>query len=142
MHFLRFILNQIKREAILNSVKGSICEFVNGKSHSLRPAQTCWASNFRIKTGQDYLRQHLHIFVLADSPTFLLCLTYDMNGEHSNSCSGLVDVVDMNAAKKYCHFLCISDLYCSPVIDCWRSRLGMKQVKKNHISFIFSKHFI
>ena len=68
-------------------------------------------ANIRVKTGHDYLRKHLHRFGLADSPTCPLCMTADMSGDHLHLWSGILDVAAVNAARNYCNFVCVSELY-------------------------------
>ncbi|GFW84312.1 hypothetical protein TNCV_1131811 [Trichonephila clavipes] len=70
--------------------------FLNGKSHSLRPAGV---AKFRIKTGHDYRTKHLYKSGLVDSPACPLCNAKAMCGDHLVSSSGLCDEAAANAAK-------------------------------------------
>ena len=92
-------------------------------------------ANFRLLTGHDHLRKHLHRFGLTGSPVGSLCPTiFDMYGEHLNYCLGFIDIVAVNIAKNFNHFVNISELYRTAcyrlMVDVPRFGVGLKKRKK------------
>ena len=56
-----------------------------------------------------YLKRHIHWFRLVEA-LWIAYFAWLMSGDHLNCCSGLIDVITVNAAKNFSHFDSVFEL--------------------------------